>query len=65
MIAELKDVMSKIEQLKDEDQRCIAKMLEGEIKWESTLQNSYHALSKLAQEALTKYQSGKTKQGDW
>ncbi len=65
MIAELKDVMSKVEQLKDEDQRLIAKMLDAEIKWENTLQNSQNELSNLAQEALKEYESGKTKQADW
>ena len=65
MIAELKDVISKVEQLKDEDQRHIAKMLEDEIKWDSTLQNSQKELSNLAQEAFAEYQSGKTKQAGW
>lgn len=32
MIAELKDVISKVEQLKEEDQKHIAKMLVEEIK---------------------------------
>lgn len=65
MIAELRDVMSKVEQLKDEDQKLIAKMLEEEIKWDSTLQNSQSELNRMAEEALKEYQSGKTKQADW
>lgn len=65
MIAELKNVICKVEQLKDEDQRHIAKILEEDIKWDSTLQNSYSKLNKLAQEALKEYESGKTEQADW
>ena len=38
MVAELKEVISKVEQLQDEEQRRIAKMLEEEIKFESSLQ---------------------------
>ena len=40
MIAELKEVISTIEKLKDEDQREIAKMLSDEMNWDTTLQNS-------------------------
>lgn len=65
MIAELKEVISKVEQLKDDEQRQIAKMLDEEIKWDTTLVNSQNELNKLAQEAVTEYESGKTKQADW
>ena len=65
MIGELQEVNSKVEQLKDEEQRQIAKMLVEEIKWDSTLQNSQKQLNKLAQEALNEHQSGKTLQTDW
>jgi len=53
MIAELKEVISKVEQLDNEEQKQIAKLLEDEIKWESTLQNTQSELSNLAQEALS------------
>lgn len=33
MVAELKEVISKVEQLKDDEQRKIAKMLNEEIQW--------------------------------
>lgn len=65
MITELRDVMSKVEQLKDEDQRLIAKMLAEEIEWNSTLQNSKSKLNRLAEEAIEEQQSGKTEQADW
>ncbi len=65
MIAELKEVMSKVEKLDNEEQKQIAKLIEEEIKWESTIQNSESQLSNLAQEALSEYKAGKTKQADW
>jgi len=49
MIAELKEVMSKVEKLDNEEQK----------------QNSESQLSNLAQEALSEYKAGKTKQADW
>lgn len=65
MIAELKEVISKVEQLDNEEQKQIAKLLEDEIKWESTLQDSQIQLRNLANEAIAEYKAGKTKQGDW
>ena len=38
MVTELKEVLSKVEQLEDKEQRRIAKMLEEEIKFESSFQ---------------------------
>jgi K+/H+ antiporter YhaU regulatory subunit KhtT len=65
MVTELKDVISRVEQLDNEEQKQIAKLLEDEIKWESTLQTSQSQLSNLANEAIAEYKAGKTKQGDW
>ena len=65
MISELKEVISKVEQLNNEEQKQIAKLLEDEIKWESTLQGSQSQLHNLANEAIAEYKAGKTKQGDW
>jgi hypothetical protein len=65
MVAELKEVISTIEKLKDEDQRQIAKMLSDEINWDVTLQNSQEKLDTLAQEAINEYKTGKTQQTDW
>ena len=65
MVAELKDVISTIEKLKDEEQREIAKMLSDEMNWDTTLQNSQEKLNNLAQEALNEYKSGKTQQTGW
>ncbi len=65
MVAELKEVISSIEKLKDDEQRQIAKMLRDEISWNITLQNSQEKLANLAAEALTEYKAGKTQQTDW
>jgi hypothetical protein len=65
MIAELKEVLSNIEQLKDEDQKQIAKLLKDELSWDTTLQNSQDKLGDLAKEAFHEYKTGKTQQTDW
>ncbi len=65
MIAELKEVISTIEKLKDEEQRQIAKMLSDEMNWDTTLQNSQKKLGTLAQEALNDFKTGKAQQTDW
>ncbi len=65
MVAELKEVILKVEQLQDEEQKQIAKMLNDEIKWDTTLLNTQDKLSSLAEEALCEYKAGKTKQEDW
>lgn len=65
MITELKEVIQKVEQLNDEEQRMIAKMLEDELQWDSTLQSTQDKLAQLAKEALQEHQSGKTKREDW
>ena len=49
MVTELKEVISTIEKLKDEEQREIAKMLNDEMNWDTTLQNSQEKLNNLAQ----------------
>ncbi len=65
MIAELKEVIQKVEQLNDEEQRIIAKMLDDELQWDNTLQSTQDKLAKLANEAINQHQSGKTKLEDW
>ena len=65
MVAELKEVISKVEQLQDEEQIQIAKLLEDEIQWATTFQNTQDQLSNLAQEALAEFKAGKTKNQDW
>jgi signal transduction histidine kinase len=52
MVTELKEVISKVEKLDEEEQKRIAKLLKDEINLDTTLQNSPEQLSKLTQEAL-------------
>lgn len=65
MVTELKEVISAIEKLKDEEQRQIAKMLSDEISWDTAFENSQEKLNNLAQEAINEYKAGKTKQTEW
>ncbi len=65
MVSELKDIITKVEQLKDDEQRAIAKLLEEEIQWDKTLQSSQQQLSTLANEAIEEYRKGKTQRKDW
>lgn len=62
---ELKEAISKVEQLKDEDQKAIAKLLEEELQWSKTFESLQTPLSNLANEALDEYRRGKTSEKDW
>lgn len=65
MVAELKEVLQKVEQLDVNEQQSIAKMINDELEWENTLNNTKDKLATLAKEAVEEYKSGKTKQQDW
>jgi hypothetical protein len=65
MVAELKEVLQKVEQLNSDEQKSIAKMINDELEWENTLKNTQDKLATLANEAIQEYQSGKTKKEDW
>jgi len=65
MVTELKEVISTIEKLEDEEQRQIAKMLSDEMSWDAAFKNSEEKLTNLAQEALDEYKAGKTKYTEW
>lgn len=65
MVSELKEIITSIERLEEEQQRQIAKMLKDEIDWDTTLENSQHKLKNLAQETLRDYKNGNANQNDW
>jgi K+/H+ antiporter YhaU regulatory subunit KhtT len=65
MITELKEVITKVEKLNNEEQKQIAKMLEEEINWDSTLEKNKEQLRNLAEEAIQEYKTGKTQKKDW
>lgn len=65
MVTELKEVLLKAEQLKEEEQKRIAGLLQQEILWEATFEASQNQLATLADGAIHEYKSGKTIQTDW
>lgn len=65
MVTELKEVIAKVERLNNNEQKQIAKMLEGEINWDATLQNTRKQLETLAKEALIEHKNGLTQKKDW
>jgi aspartate/glutamate racemase len=65
MVQELKEVLSKVEQLKDDEQREIAKLLQQEVSWDDSLNESQDLLSQLADEAIQEHKAGKTTKTDW
>ena len=65
MVAELKEAISKVEQLQEEEQKQIAKLLGEELQWDTTFKQTQEQLSTLALEALAEYKAGKTKNEDW
>jgi hypothetical protein len=65
LINELKEIIAQVEQLKDEDQRAIAKLLEEELQWDKSTQSSQNQLSNLANEAREEYRKGNTQEKDW
>lgn len=51
--------------MKNEEQKQIAKMLEEELKWNATLENSKEQLTKLALDALKENKRYQTQKNDW
>lgn len=62
---ELKEAIAKVEQLKDEDQKAIAKILEEELQWNKSFQSSQNQLANLANEALNEYLHVKTSEKEF
>ncbi|MGZ3852131.1 MAG: hypothetical protein ACXVBX_05015 [Flavisolibacter sp.] len=56
---ELKEAITKREQLQDEEQKAIAKLLEEELQWSKTFHSSQSQLYNLANKALDEYRRGK------
>jgi len=64
MIIELKEVFQKLEQLTDEEQRIIAKMLHDEIQFKIIVQHTEETII-LPKEIVDEYRSGKIKEEYW
>lgn len=65
MVKELKEVLTKVEALNENEQRLIAELLAQEIAWDKTLNDSQEFLSSLADEAIQAHKEGKTAKTDW
>jgi uncharacterized protein YdcH (DUF465 family) len=65
LIKELKEVIAKVEKLKEDDQKAIARLIEEELQWDKTLNSTQTQLSNLANEAIEEYRKGKTSEKDW
>ncbi len=64
----LEQAISRLKTLSASEQDAIAAMileeLEDEARWDATFAKSQDALAKLASEAMTEYQAGKTQELD-
>lgn len=65
MIDQVEQAMKQIQDLPAQQQREIAKLIQEEIQWESTLANTQDELSKLSGEAIQEYKHGKTSGKEW
>ncbi len=65
MIAQLKELFQKVEQLTESEQQSIAKIISDEFEWDNTLHKTQHKLASLAKEAIEEHKRGETKQQDW
>lgn len=65
MIDEVKKAVEQIEKLPPEQQLEIVRLIQDELGWDETFQNSQEQLSTLAEEALRDHQDGKTSKRHW
>jgi aspartate/glutamate racemase len=65
MVQELKEILTRVEALDDNEQRQIANLIAQEIAWDNTLKESQDFLSKLAEEAIQAHKEGNTSKTDW
>ncbi|MGZ3862081.1 MAG: hypothetical protein ACXVPN_06470 [Bacteroidia bacterium] len=61
MTTALKKVFSKLDKMPMAQQNAIASLLNEELAWQQSFENSQDELLSLASEALTEYKKGKTK----
>ncbi len=61
MTTALKKIMSKLDKMSLSEQNAIASLLNEELAWKKSFDNSQDELTLLAAEALGEYKKGKTK----
>lgn len=59
MVAELKEVLEKIEALREDEQKQIAHFLQQELLWADAFKTSQNQLALLADEALENFKKGR------
>lgn len=61
MTVALKKVFTELTKMPAPQQNAIAALLNEELTWQSSFENSQDGLAMLAAEAITEYKKGKTK----
>lgn len=61
MTTALKKILTKLDKMPVSEQNAIATLLNQELSWKKSFDNSQNELQALASEALTEYKKGKTK----
>ena len=64
MTEQLEKVVHTLEQLPQVEQNALAQLIEDELLWDLSLQNSQQQLAYLADEALLEFRAGLTKRVD-
>jgi hypothetical protein len=65
MIDPVKKAFQEIEKLPRKKQLELAKLIQDELSWDNTFQQSQDKLSQLAKEALTEYKKGNVSDKNW
>lgn len=65
MIDHIKKVFERLEKLPSTKQEEIANLIEDELNWDSTFNQTQDQLSSLAREAIQDYEAGNTDDKDW
>ena len=61
MTTALKKLITKLDKMPISEQNAIATLLNEELSWKKSFDNSHNKLQSLASEALVEYKKGKTK----
>ena len=65
MIEQVKRAIQQIEKLPESKQIEIAKLIQDELSWDTTILQSQDQLATLAKEALQEYKEDKTSDKSW
>ena len=65
MIDHVKKVFKRLEKLPSNKQEEIANLIEDELNWDSTFNQTQDQLTSLAREAMQDYEAGNTDDKDW